>query len=136
MRTHGISRITRATMPWVFAAILWSLVTLPWGMWPWELLPFIAPGTVLGLSVAAIAAIVGPPPHRRPAHEGAFSGALVLPPLIAFGIAYAGTHRSISPLVVFVGGAWLSLGTGVLIGLLRRARTPHSRVKPGPLRLW
>lgn len=117
---------------------LWLVVTEPWGLRVIELLPFVAPGALMGLAASWIAAALTPSRWRwADGLRGAGLGAAVLPPVFAFLVALAGAGRPQHTLESLVLLAWLALGAGAvaaLAGFAWRRLPPRRRTRARPRR--
>ena len=120
---------------------LWSAASLPSGFAVQELLMFAAPGAVLAIAASWMSRAFSRGTWGwADGAKAALRGALFLPPVIAFGIAFLAALNRAAIVVIFVFGAWLALGCGLAAALIRdltsasgarpQARDPSS-VGPG-----
>ena len=104
----------------VFASI-WLVSSEPWGLGVEQLLMFTAPGALLGLGAAWAAHGAAQRQWTwKSARRAAAIGAVTLPPVLAFVVAWDGNARPQRLLVGFVYAAWLALIGGGAIALFRR----------------
>lgn len=98
----------------------WLLATEPWGLGVYQLLMFTAPGALLGLGAAWAAHAPAQSEWTwRSARRAALTGAVTLPPVLAFIVALDGSARPQRLLVGFVYAAWVALIGGAAVALLR-----------------
>lgn len=135
MRT---SNRLRRTLAIATIAAMWVVATEPWGLSVLELLPFVAPGALMGLAASWIAAALSPARWRwRDGLDGAVLGATMLPPIFAFLVALAGTGQPQHTLEALVLLAWLALAAGAtaaLAGYVWRALRGGTRLRATPRR--
>ena len=105
-------------------ASVWLVSSEPWGLGVEQLLIFAAPGALLGLGAAWAAH--GSSQRRwnwKSARRAALIGAVTLPPVLAFVVAWDGNARPQRLLVGFVYAAWAVLIGGGVMSLVRRPAT-------------
>jgi len=105
-------------------ASVWLLSSEPWGLGGEQLLMFTAPGALLGLGASWAAH--GSMQRQwtwRSSRRAALIGAVVLPPVLAFVVAWDGNARPQRLLVGFVYAAWAVLLGGGVVSLARRPTT-------------
>jgi hypothetical protein len=101
----------------VIATVLWWIAITPTGFGPQELVAFTAPGAVLALSAQWARYLLRRDAlTRKKTATAAATGAMILPPIIAFGIAVLSAFNRAAIVVIFVLGAWTALGGGLLAG--------------------
>ena len=102
-------------------AAVWLVSSEPWGLGVEQLIMFTAPGALLGLgaSWAAHASMQREWTWRR-SRRSAVVGAVTLPPVLAFIVAWDGNARPQRLLVGFVYAAWAALIVGGAVALVRR----------------
>jgi hypothetical protein len=107
---------------------LWWLAAEPWGLPAYQLVFFAAPGALLGLGAGwmGYAARPGAWTWSR-ARNAAFTGAALLPPVLAFLIALDGNARPHALLAGFVRAAWIALGYGLVVAAARALRQSQQR---------
>jgi hypothetical protein len=95
---------------------LWLIASEPWGLAVSEMIPFIAPGALLGLGAGWISYAMNAGEWSwKAGRNAAIVGALVLPPIITMSLALIGAHPE-RMLTAIVRAAWLSLIGGILWG--------------------
>lgn len=102
-------------------ASIWLISSEPWGLGVEQLLMFAAPGALLGLGASWAAH--GSSQRQwtwRNSRRAAFVGAVILPPVLAFVVAWDGNARPQRLLVGFVYAAWAVLVGGGVIAVARR----------------
>lgn len=102
-------------------ASVWLVSSEPWGLGVEQLLMFTAPGALLGLGAAWAAH--GSSQRQwtwKSARRAALVGAVSLPPLLAFVVAWDGNARPQRLLVGFVYAAWAVLIGGGVMSLVRQ----------------
>ena len=105
------------------------MTSVPWGFAFWELIPFTAPGALLGIGAGWMSYAMKPERWTwKTGRNAAITGALVLPPFIVLGLALMGgrPERVLSSIVrgawvALAGGALWSIGMWLLYRLERRA---------------
>ncbi len=100
---------------------VWLVSSEPWGLGVEQLLMFTAPGALLGLGAAWAAH--GSSQRQwtwKSARRAALVGAVSLPPLLAFVVAWDGNARPQRLLVGFVYAAWVVLIGGGVMSLVRQ----------------
>jgi peptidoglycan/LPS O-acetylase OafA/YrhL len=105
-------------------ASVWLVSSEPWGLGVEQLLMFAAPGALLGLGASWAAH--GSTQRQwtwKNSRRAALVGALALPPVLAFVVAWEGNARPQRLLVGFVYAAWLVLIGGGVIALVREPTT-------------
>ncbi|HUF27031.1 MAG TPA: hypothetical protein VMM18_08650 [Gemmatimonadaceae bacterium] len=86
-----------------------------------DLVPFTAPGAMMGITIAWSAFVLRRSEFRwRTAAWGAALGAAGLPPWLAFYVAVAGLTDGRAVVPFFIAGAWLALVTGLVVGVALR----------------
>jgi hypothetical protein len=101
----------------VIATVLWWIAITPTGFGAPELVAFTAPGAVLALSAQWARYLFRRDElTRKTMATAAATGAMILPPIIAFGIAVLSAVNRAAIVVIFVLGAWTALGGGLLAG--------------------
>lgn len=119
-RRHGNPAWIGRAAALALALLLWLISTTQSGFSYVELLVFSGPAIVL-----AIAASWASCAFRRDAWtwaraaRAAAIGAVMLPPVIAAGIAFFSAWNGSAVLVTFLVAAWLALGAGVLVAAIR-----------------
>lgn len=114
---HGrtISRVVGA----VAVAVSWVAASLPLDGGVLDLLPFLGPGALLGLTVGWVSYAF----DRRHFHwltglRTALAGLVILPPWLALLVALSGLTVA-SALTVLVLGAWLAIVGGIGAAVIR-----------------
>jgi hypothetical protein len=98
--------------------LLWWLASEPWGMAVWNILPFVAPGAMLGLAAGWAAHGASRRYWNwRAAQRSALFGALCLPPLLVFVVGIEGNLHPERLLSGFVRTAWIAFLLGGLWAL-------------------
>ena len=124
----------------VIAIVLWWVAITPSGFGAQELVALTAPGAVLALAAQWARYVLRfDELTRKKMTAAAVVGAMIMPPVIAFGIAVLSAFNRTAIIVIFVLGAWAALGGGLLAGAIdalwtdfrpkRRVRSSH-RVVP------
>lgn len=102
------------------AVVLWGVSTTQSGYSYAELLVFAGPAMVLAIAGNwASAAFHHDGWNWSRALRAAMLGAILLPPVIAAGIAFFSAWNDSAVLLTFILGAWLALGAGVLVAAVR-----------------
>lgn len=92
---------------------LWLIASVPWGLPFWHVLPFAAPGALLGLATGWMAhAATQWTWTWHAARRSALFGALVLAPVLVFYIGIEGNLRAERLIAGFVRAAWMALACG------------------------
>ena len=105
-------------------ASVWLVSSEPWGLGVEQLLMFAAPGALLGLGAAWAAHGSSQGQWNwKGARRAALIGAVTLPPVLAFVVAWDGNARPQRLLVGFVYAAWAVLIGGGVMSLVRRPAT-------------
>lgn len=95
-------------------AALWFFASEPWGFAIWEMLPFVAPGALLGLGAGWVSHAMKPDRWTwKSGRNSAVVGALVLPPIITVALVIVGA-RPERVLSSTVRAAWLALLVGAV----------------------
>lgn len=101
-------------------ASVWLVSSEPWGLGFEQLLMFTAPGALLGLGAGWAAH--GATQRQwtwKASRRAAVIGAVTLPPVLAFVVAWDGNARPQRLLVGFIYAAWLALIGGGVTSLVR-----------------
>ena len=110
------------------AIVSWDVVIIPSGLDVSALLVFTAPAAALGLFMRWASCLFTTSRWNwRMATDAALTGAMLLPPFLAALVTLSGMQRPEALLPLFVLGAWLALGGGLLVA----AFTPGEK-KPVP----
>jgi peptidoglycan/LPS O-acetylase OafA/YrhL len=105
-------------------ASVWLVSSEPWGLGVEQLLMFAAPGALLGLGASwAAHASTQRQWTWKSSRRAALVGAIALPPVLAFVVAWDGNARPQRLLVGFVYAAWLVLIAGGVFALVRQPTT-------------
>ena len=110
----------------VLAAVasVWLVSSEPWGLGMEQLLIFTAPGALLGLGASWAAHASSQRLWTwRSSRRAALVGAVLLPPVLAFVVAWDGNARPQRLLVGFVYAAWTVLLGGSVLAFIRRPTT-------------
>ena len=133
MSQASISPSHRMVSPWWWlavgiAAAMWLVAIVPSGIGVFELAVFTAPAAALGLFLRWASCLFAPRRWTwRVASQAALAGAMFLPPLLASLVTIAGLQRPQELLTLFVLGAWIALGFGLLAAVLfERRRSGHA----------
>jgi len=120
MLAGELARAIRNAVVIVVIAAGWIVVKL-WSGFPLlELVAFVAPGIVIGVTMNWLAhAFDRADWNWENALVGAFVGATIMPPLIGFLSALVGTYGSGALVPVFVLGSWIALFGALIYGALR-----------------
>lgn len=122
---------TRAPLGIGFAALgitMWSVVLIPSGMGIGELIAFVPPAAALGVFMRWLSFAFAPARWTwQSGLRAAIVSGVILPPLLAALVTLAGLQRPSHLLVLFVLGAWIALG----IGLVTSAFEPTVRNTTG-----
>ena len=114
------------------ACVLWWVSTAKSGFNFVELLVFAGPAMVLAVAGNwAAAAFRRDTWNWTGAFRAALLGAILLPPVIAAGIAFFSAWNDNAVLLTFILGAWLALGAGVLVASARALWTDVRRSRRG-----
>jgi hypothetical protein len=93
---------------------LWIIASEPWGLAFMELIPFMAPGALLGLGAGWMSFALNPDEWSwKAGRNAAIVGALVLPPIITVALALMGAQPE-RVLSSTVRATWVALIAGVL----------------------
>jgi hypothetical protein len=93
---------------------LWYMASVPWGLDFSELVPFVAPGALLGVGAGWMSHAMKPDQWTwKAGRNAAIAGALALPPIITVGLALVGA-RPERVLSMSVRAAWLALIGGAI----------------------
>ena len=102
-------------------ASVWLVSSEPWGLGVEQLLMFTAPGALLGLGAGWAAHAADQRQWTwKASRRAAVIGAVTLPPVLAFVVAWDGNARPQRLLVGFIYAAWLALIGGGVTALVRR----------------
>ena len=124
-------RAVRAAAYVCAIAALWYGASVPWGMSMWHIIPFIAPGALLGLG-AGWTAHAATRWHWtwRAAARSAVVGAMGVAPFLVFFVGIEGNVHPERLLLGFVRVAWLALAAGGMWAVIRYARVRRARQAP------
>lgn len=114
-RHHGRSAIGA-----IGIAGLWWGASIPWGLDPWHLIPFVAPAALIGLGTGWAVHATRPRAWTwRTSTRWAVGGGLFGAPLITLYIPLQGDLHPDRMLASFVWLAWVALVIGALTALAR-----------------
>lgn len=113
----------------VVAVAFWMLVAIPSGIDIAELFVFTAPAAALGVFTRWVScAFARSQWNWAMSLRAALVSVALLPPLLAALVTLAGLQRPEQLLTLFVLGAWIALGVGLLAGALNVGTVrPHRR---------
>ena len=124
--TLGVVRITALTLG---VAILWFGASVPWGLPILDVLPFAAPGALIGLATGWMAhAATRWQWTWNAAKRSALFGAAVIAPILVFYVGIQGNLHPERLIVGFVRAAWLAFAIGAAwAGMLWVRRRRNAR---------
>lgn len=133
LRTKWIVR----TIVLALAIGLWRLTETHSGYTAAELIMFAGPGIVLTIAASWSSRVFRRDEWTWEAGmRMAVVGALVMPPLIGFGIAFLAAMNPEAVLLIFILGAWLALAGGVFVACIAALRDDvRRRQSAAPVRL-
>jgi hypothetical protein len=122
---------------WVsaLAATLWLAVLVPSGFGIQEMIAFVPPAAALAVFMRWVSFALSP--SRWSWDDGmraALVGAALLPPFLTLLVVLVGLERPPQLLVLFVIGAWIALGAGLLAAVVRAAWATYRRASPSAVR--
>jgi hypothetical protein len=114
-----IGRNGQRVIATIIATVVWWFVITPPGFGAIQLVALTAPGAVLALAAQwARYALRFDELTRTKMAAAAAVGAMIMPPIIAFGIEILSTFDRAAIVGIFVLGAWAALGGGLLAGAI------------------
>jgi hypothetical protein len=110
----------RQLMVLIGIGVLWWAASIPWGLPPWHLIPFVAPGALIGMGLGW-AFHAGRPLlwTWRTATRWGLSGGVVIAPLITLYIPLQGDLHPDRMLASFVWLAWTPMILGAIVAFAR-----------------
>lgn len=112
----------------IAVAVAWLLALVPTGLDLHDLASFSALGAILWLAFGAAVHVASRRDWPwRSTLRSALLGATVLPPILALLVAVAGVDRPQQLLMLFIFGAWLTIGAGAITGAFTRVAGPRRR---------
>ncbi|HEY7234774.1 MAG TPA: hypothetical protein VH539_11530 [Gemmatimonadaceae bacterium] len=117
-------RISRGWwLVFVASAAMWLIALVPSGLGVFDLVIFTAPAAAIGLFLRWASCIFAPARWNwHMATHAVIASAMLLPPLLAALVTVAGLQRPVDLLTLFVLGAWIALGVGLLAAALSSPR--------------
>jgi hypothetical protein len=128
IHSRGAPRVGVRPGPWqlatgILALAMWLITIVPSGMDFFGLLVFVPPAAALGVFMRWVSCLFTPDQWSwSTARRAATTSALLLPPPLAALVVIAGLQRPEHLLPLFVLGAWMALGFGLLAAALSPKR--------------